>query len=196
MICAEPAGSRTQVVGSSGREAAEAIGRGLSALHPRAAIEAGPGPVRAAVPLGGGTPERVEELLRSCHELGERSQAAIGVSQLREGRPQRRTARPTVRRSTRRRSDERCSARVARSAYSQLGAYRYLVHIAADDAPTDRMRAAVDVLIRVRQPSALSVARHPRALPGGATQRDRKARGRLFIHPNTLRQRLSRGSRS
>ena len=31
--------------------------------------------------------------------------------------------------------------------YSQLGAYRYLVQIAPEDAPHDRMRAAVDLLI-------------------------------------------------
>jgi len=188
MICAEPAGSRTQS-SVEWREAAEAIGRGLSALHPRAAIEAGPGPVRAAVPLGGGTPERVEELLRSCHELGERSQAAIGVSQLRE-------AASEATRAYREAVDATTIGRALLGeggaiAYSQLGAYRYLVHIAADDAPTDRMRAAVDVLIEYdsRRRSALLDTLERYLAERRSVIESARA---LFIHPNTLRQRLAR----
>jgi hypothetical protein len=56
-------------------------------------------------------------------------------------------------------------------AYSQLGAYRYLVHIAAEDAPRDRMRAAVDELIdydRKRRTTRCSLDTLERYLPSGA----------------------------
>jgi DNA-binding PucR family transcriptional regulator len=76
-------------------------------------------------------------------------------------------------------------------AYSQLGAYRYLVHIAADDAPRDRMRTAVDQLIaydRKRRTALLDTLERYLAERRSVIESARA----LFIHPNTLRQRLGR----
>jgi GAF domain-containing protein len=188
MVCAEPAGDREQA-SEEWRRAAEAVGRGLHAHHPHAAIEAGPGVVRAAVPLAGTGTERVEELARTCGELGEQHRASIGLSQLH-------AAAPEAARAYREALDATTIGRAllpqgGAIGYSQLGAYRYLVHIPAEDAPTDRMRAAVDTLIeydRRRRSSLLDT------LERYLTERRsviESARA-LFIHPNTLRQRLAR----
>jgi len=74
-------------------------------------------------------------------------------------------------------------------AYADLGAYRYLVNVEPDEAPRDRSREAVerppsydarrgahlvDTLERFLEPCT-SIATTARV---------------LFIHPNTLRQRL------
>src|SRR5581483_10116103 len=75
--------------------------------------------------------------------------------------------------------------------YSQLGAYRYLVHIPAEDAPSDRMRAAVDTLIDYdsrRQSALLDTLERYLAERRSVIESARA----LFIHPNTLRQRLAR----
>ena len=188
MVCAEPAGGREQSSGDW-RAAAEVIGAGLAALSPRAAIEAGPGPVRAALPLGSQSAQRVEEVLRSCRELGERSGAAIGVSEKRE-RPAEAT------RAFREALDATTIARALLGeggaiAYAELGAYRYLVGIAADEAPRDRMRAAVDELIAYdarRRTALLDTLERYLAERRSVIESARA----LFIHPNTLRQRLAR----
>ncbi len=188
MVCAEPAGEREQAA-VEWREAAEALGRGLSSQHARAAVEAGPGPVRAAIPLGVGRPERVEELMRACEELGRETHAAIGVSHMHN----------VAAEATRAYREALDAATIGRAllreggaiAYSQLGAYRYLVHIPAEDAPRDRMRAAVDGLIAydARRSSALLDTLERYLAERRSVIETARA---LFIHPNTLRQRLAR----
>jgi GAF domain-containing protein len=188
MVCAEPAGTREQGSGEW-RAAAELLGRQLGGLVPRAAIDAGPGPVRALLALGHRRPQRIEELLRVCRELGLEAGAAIGVSEMRDSPGD-------AARAYREAMDATTIGRALLGeggaiAYSQLGAYRYLVHIAADDAPRDRMRAAVDALIdydRRRRTALLDT------LERYLTERRsviESARA-LYIHPNTLRQRLGR----
>jgi GAF domain-containing protein len=188
MVCAEPAGG-LEPASVEWREAAELLGRELSALHPRAAIEAGPGPVRAAVPLGAGRPELADELLRSCLELGRQTKAAIGVSQLHgAGAEAARAYREALDAATIGHALLHDGGAIA---YSQLGAYRYLVHIGADEAPRDRMRQAVDVLIAydIRRRSALLDTLERYLAERRSVIESARA---LFIHPNTLRQRLAR----
>src|SRR5271168_4904679 len=188
MVCAEPAGG-LEPASVEWREAAEILGRGLSGLAPRAAIEAGPGPVRAAVPLGAGRPERAEELLRACQDLGRQNRAAIGVSHVRgSGAEAARAYREALDASTIGRALLHDGGAIA---YSQLGAYRYLVHIGADEAPRDRMREAVDALIAYdnrRRSSLLDTLERYLAERRSVIESARA----LFIHPNTLRQRLAR----
>lgn len=188
MVCAEPAGE-LEPASVEWREAAEVLGRGIAALQPHAAVEAGPGPVRAALPLGAGRPERVEELLRSCEELGRQTRAAIGVSQLRaSGAEAARAYREALDAATIGRALLHDGGAIA---YAQLGAYRYLVHIAAEAAPRDRMREAVDVLIEYdnrRRSSLLDTLERYLAERRSVIESARA----LFIHPNTLRQRLAR----
>lgn len=188
MVCAEPAGGREQSSGDW-RAAAEMVGAGLFSLSPRAAIEAGPGPVRAALPLGSPDPQRVEEVLRTCRELGKQTGAAIGVSERRQ----------TPAQATRAYREALDATTIGRAllgeggaiAYAELGAYRYLVHIAADEAPRDPMRAAVDLLIDYdtrRRTALLDTLERYLAERRSVIESARA----LFIHPNTLRQRLAR----
>lgn len=188
MVCAEPAGGREQSSGEW-RDAAEALGDGLAELTPYAAIEAGPGPVRAVLALGTRRSQQIDELLRSCRELGATTGAAIGVSELRES--------PLDASHAYREALD--AALIGRAliaeggaiSYSQLGAYRYLVHITAEDAPRDRMRAAVDLLIAYdskRRTALLDTLERYLAERRSVIESARA----LFIHPNTLRQRLGR----
>lgn len=188
MVCAEPAGE-LEPASVQWREAAGALGRALAGLAPHAAIEAGPGPVRAAVPLGVGRAERAEQLVRSCHELGAQTGAAIGISQVRSSGAQATHAyREALDAATIGRALLRDGGAIA---YSQLGAYRYLVHIDQGAAPRDRMREAVDVLIDYdnrRRASLLDTLERYLAERRSVIESARA----LFIHPNTLRQRLAR----
>ena len=187
LVCAEPAGGREQASGAW-RATAEGLGRGLAELAPRVAIEAGPGPVRAVLGLGTRRAQRAEEVMRACRELGVRSGAAIGVSELRDE--------PAG--ATRAYREALDAATIGRAllgeggaiAYSQLGAYRYLVHIAPENAPHDRMRGAVDDLIaydRKRRTALLDTLERYLAERRSVIESARA----LFIHPNTLRQRLA-----
>ncbi|HWF35488.1 MAG TPA: GAF domain-containing protein, partial [Solirubrobacteraceae bacterium] len=186
MVCAEPAGGREPSSGDW-RAAAEVVGARLSALSPRAAIEAGPGPVRAALPLG--ALASLEPVLRTCRELGKETGAAIGVSECRETPGE-------AARAYREALDATTIGRALLGdggaiAYSELGAYRYLVRIAADEAPRDRMRAAVDEVIAYdarRRTALLDTLERYLAERRSVIESARA----LFIHPNTLRQRLAR----
>ncbi len=188
MLCAEAARGREQASGEW-RADAEQLGRAIAGLAPRTAIEAGPGPVRALLALGTRRPERIDDVLRSCRELGRQFGAAFGVSELRAEQAE---AAGAYR-------EARDAATIGRAlladggaiAYSELGAYRYLVHISEQDAPHDRMREAVDTLIeydRRRRSALLDTLERYLAERRGVIEAARE----LFIHPNTLRQRLGR----
>ena len=164
-------------------------GRGLAELAPRSAIEAGPGPVRALLAFGSARRGTVDGLLRSARELGQAHGAVIGVSELRDG--------PADAPGAYREAGD--AATIAHAllrdggaiAYSQVGAYRYLVQIGADDAPRDRMRAAVDLLIdydRRRRTALLDTLERYLSERRSVIESARA----LYIHPNTLRQRLGR----
>jgi GAF domain-containing protein len=188
VVCGEPSGGREPGSGEW-REAAEALGRELAQLAPRHAIEAGPGPLRALLALGTRRAEQFEELLRSCRDLGRSVPAALGISEVHSV--------PTdAIRAFREAVDASLIGRALISeggaiAYSELGAYRYLVHIGADDAPRDRMRRAVDLLIAYdnkRRTALLDTLERYLAERRSVIESARA----LFIHPNTLRQRLGR----
>ncbi len=188
IVCAEPAGAREPASGEW-RQAADALGRGLAELAPRSAIEAGPGPVRALLAFGSNRPHGADAVLRECRELGQRNGAAIGVSDLRR----------TPADAAGAYREARDAATIARAlvgdggaiAYSQVGAYRYLVQIAPDDAPRDRVRDAVDRLIaydRKRRTALLDTLERYLSERRSVIESARA----LYIHPNTLRQRLGR----
>ncbi len=188
VVCAEPAGKIDRGSGDW-RATAEAVAAGLVDLAGQSAIEAGPGPVRALLATGTRRTLAAEDALRACRELGRATGASIGVS---EQRSSARDAADAYREAV-------DAAAIGRAlleeggaiAYSEVGAYRYLIHIAADAVPRDRMRAAVELLIdydRRRRTALLDT------LERYLTERRsviESARA-LFIHPNTLRQRLGR----
>jgi GAF domain-containing protein len=188
VLSAQPAGARAQSTGEW-RVAAGAVGRGLAELAPRSAIESGPGPVRALLAFGSARRSAVEGLLRQARELGQAHGAVIGVSEVRDA--------PDDAAGAYREAHD--AATIAHAllrdggaiAYSQVGAYRYLVQIGADDAPRDRMRAAVDLLIdydRRRRTSLLDTLERYLSERRSVIESARA----LYIHPNTLRQRLGR----
>jgi GAF domain-containing protein len=188
IACAEPAGGREQASGEW-RAAAEVLGSGLAGLVPRSAVEAGPGPVRALLALPVRDAHSVERLAVACHDLGRRCGAAIGLGEARQ-------APGEAARAYREALDAATIGRALLAeggaiSYSQLGAYRYLVQIAPEDAPTDRMRAAVDLLIAYdnkRRTALLDTLERYLAERRSVIESARV----LFIHPNTLRQRLGR----
>jgi GAF domain-containing protein len=188
MLCAEPSDGRGQGSGEW-RATAEALGRDVADLAARTAVEAGPGPVRAVIALGTRGPQRIEEVVRACRELGRQSGAAIGLSELHDS--------PAG--SARAYRQARDAAMIGKAllgiggaiGYSEVGAYRYLVHIAEENAPHDRMRAAVDELIaydRKRRTALLDTLERYLAERRSVIESARA----LFVHPNTLRQRLGR----
>jgi DNA-binding PucR family transcriptional regulator len=72
-----------------------------------------------------------------------------------------------------------------------LGAYRYLVHLELDETPHDRYGQAVDELIDYdRRRNAQLVETLERYL--GARCSVAESARTLYIHPNTVRQRLER----
>lgn len=75
--------------------------------------------------------------------------------------------------------------------YEKLGVYRYLARLAGDHAPDERHAAAVAMLVEYdqRRRSQLTVTLERHLAGRGAIATTARA---LFVHPNTLRQRLER----
>ena len=148
-----------------------------------------PGPRRARARLTPSPADRATDARRAASSASV-GDAAIGVSELHEGPADAsRAYREAVDAATIGRALLGDGGAIA---YSQVGAYRYLVHIAAEDAPHDRMRAAVDRLIdydRKRRTALLDTLERYLAERRSVIESRPRA---LFIHPNTLRQRLGR----
>ena len=75
--------------------------------------------------------------------------------------------------------------------YEQLGAYKYLAEPRPDETPRDRHWTAVEALLhhdRQRRTALLDTLEEYLALRGSVAETART----LYIHPNTLRQRLAR----
>src|SRR4051794_6544620 len=162
----------------------------LRRLAPGALCDTGRESLRALLPLRAGSADADrEELERALQELGSAERVAVGISTLRRGVSE-------GQRSMREAAD---AAHIARAlvrgggalAYGDLGAYKYLVRLPLDEAPHDVHCEAVERLMEYDH-------RRRAQLVGTLEQylRDRRsvattARA-LFIHPNTLRQRLER----
>jgi GAF domain-containing protein len=188
LVCAEPAGGR-DTSASDWQSTAESLGQALGQLIPRAAVEAGPGPVRALLPLEVSSRERLDDVLRDCRQLGRAHGAVLGLAGLRDS-----TAEGV--RAFREAVD---AAKIGQAllgdggavSYGELGAYRYLVHIDAEHTPRDRMREAVDTLIeydRRRRTALLDTLERYLSERQSVIESARQ----LYVHPNTLRQRLGR----
>jgi GAF domain-containing protein len=162
----------------------------LRRLAPGALCDAGRESLRALLPLrpGAGDGEQAE-LDQALHEIGAAERVLVGVSGARRGIAE-------GDRSLREAAD---AAQIARAlvrgggalAYADLGAYKYLVRLPLDEAPQDRHWEAVQRLMdydRRRRSQLVSTLEQ--------YLRDRRSNAvtarALFIHPNTLRQRLDR----
>ena len=161
----------------------------LRRLYPRAFFDSRHDWVRAIAPLPTASAAAVERLRQGCEELAQSAGVVVGLSDVDRGAA-----------SSRRRMREAAdAARIGRSlvgdggavSYEGLGAYKYLVHLELEDAPHDRYRGSVEELIEYdRRRGARLVETLERFLADrGSVAASARA---LYIHPNTVRQRLER----
>ena len=161
----------------------------LGRLYPRAFFDSRHDWVRAIAPLTTANAAAVERLRQGCEELAREEGVVVGLSDVDRGAA-----------SARRRMREAADAsRIGRSlvadggavSYEGLGAYKYLVHLEMDDAPHDRYRLSVEELLQYdRRRGARLVETLERFLADrGSVAASARA---LYIHPNTVRQRLER----
>jgi len=161
----------------------------LRRLYPRAFFDSRHDCLRAIAPLPTAGATEVDRLRTSCEQLARDAGFVVGLSDVDRGAA-----------SSRRRMREAAdAARIGRSlaaqggavSYEGLGAYKYLVHLELDDAPHDRYRQSVEELIDYdRRRGARLVETLERFLADrGSVAASARA---LYIHPNTVRQRLER----
>jgi GAF domain-containing protein len=161
----------------------------LQRLYPRAFFDARHDGLRALVPLPTDDPTAAEALWRASDELAREQGLEIGLSEVDRGAA-------SARRRIREAAD---AARIGRSlaveggavSYGQLGAYRYLVHLELDETPNDRYGHAVGELIEYDARRNSQLVETLERYLGSRCSVAASARG-LFIHPNTVRQRLDR----
>lgn len=176
--------------GSPWPELAARVQARLGRLYPRALFEEGHDALRALLPLPSATTE--SDLWHAVDELAREEGLNVGVSDADRGAA-------SAKRRMREAAD---AARIAHSlvaeggavSYQQLGAYRYLVHLERDDTPHDRYGQAVEALMEYdgrRKARLVETLEH---YLGCRCSIAASARG-LFIHPNTVRQRLERVER-
>jgi GAF domain-containing protein len=181
----------SQVAGANGwPDRAARFEASLRRLAPGSLLEIGDRGLRALVPLPYGTDDQSwTRLQESLDELGRSEELAIGLSDPRAG-----LAGGHV--GLREAADAARIARALRPAggalpYAGLGAYKYLVRLPAGEAPRDRHFEAVQALVeydRRRRSSLVSTLAEYLANRCSVSTSARA----LYIHPNTLRQRLAR----
>jgi GAF domain-containing protein len=161
----------------------------LRRLYRRAFFDARHDGLRALVPLAGADPDTVAQLSRSCDELAREVGLYVGLSSADRGAA-------GARRRMREAAD---AARIGRSlagggeaiSYEELGAYRYLVHLELDEAPHDRYGEAVEALLAYDARRSAQLVETLERFLGSRSSVAASARA-LYIHPNTVRQRLDR----
>jgi sugar diacid utilization regulator len=168
---------------------AERVEARVRRLFPDALCDAGRDSLRALLPLQSGEPgDAFASLCESLRQLGAAEKVLVGVAEPRRG----------VSEGRRGLSEAADSVQIARAllrgggalAYRDLGVYRYLVRLPPGEAPDDRHHEAVARLLEYDR------KRRSELVPTLEQYlRDRRsittARA-LYIHPNTLRQRLER----
>jgi GAF domain-containing protein len=170
-------------------EVAARVQARLERVYRRAFFDVRHDGLRALVPLPADDADAVEQLFRECDELAREHGLDVGLSDVDRGAA-------SARRRMREAAD---AASIGRSlaaeggavSYAQLGAYRYLVHLELDETPQDRYRQAVDELIeydRRRNAQLVETLEH---FLGARCSVAASARN-LYIHANTVRQRIDR----
>jgi DNA-binding PucR family transcriptional regulator len=169
---------------------AERLEAAFRRLVPGALCDADADHVRALLPLAGAANEHeLGRLDTELAALGEQAMVAIGRSNVHDM--------PTGGPSALREAAD--AARVAHSLlaeggsmpYRELGPYRYLVHLAAEDPPPDPYLDAVGEIARydTRRGSQLLLTLEQYLADRRSVTETARA---LMVHPNTLRQRLDR----
>jgi GAF domain-containing protein len=159
-------------------------------LYPRAFFDARHDGLRVLVPVP--TDTAGGELRDAVDEIARAEGLNVGLSDVDRGPA-------SARRRMREASD---AASIARSlsaeggavAYDELGAYRYLVHLEPGDTPHDRYGQAVEALMEYDERRNARLVETLERYLGARCSVAASARA-LYIHPNTVRQRLDRVER-
>ena len=161
----------------------------LRRLGWRAYFDTRPDRVRALAKPPSGQADAIEKLRAACEPLGRDEGLVIGLSEVDRGAA-------SARRRLREAAD---AARIGSSlvaeggavSYEQLGAYRYLVHMELDEAPRDRYRQSVEKLSEydAKRGARLVETLEQFLADRGSVSASARA---LYVHPNTVRQRLDR----
>jgi GAF domain-containing protein len=150
-------------------------------------FDAGRDGLRAVILLPG--PDAAERLVDACDAVAGAEQIVIGVSAPGRGIAESRQALREAARAV----QIALTLRPGGGAlgYEQLGAYKYLVDLRLEESPRDRHWTAVEALLahdRQRRTSLLDTLEEYLARRRSVADTART----LYIHPNTLRQRLAR----
>lgn len=162
----------------------------LRALLPSALVDVRPEGARVLVTLPADDKERrAAEIHEACDRLARDGKVVIGLSRISQGMTESAMALREARDASRIGRALRGPGAALR--HDQLGAYRYLVHLDLEKAPHDDYWRAVEALIeydarrRTRLVDTLEqYLRDRRSIAASARA--------LYIHPNTVRQRLER----
>lgn len=165
-------------------------GARIRRLEPRAIYEAGARSAYALISLSGPTAtlEQLARLDREFRKIAAQEEVVVGRSEVRAGRPD-------VRRSLDEASAAAMTAQTLPGAgalsHSELGVYTYLVRLARTELPRDRFIDGVERLIEYDARRRAELVRTLEQYLQKGRRISATARG-LYIHPNTLRQRLDR----
>jgi GAF domain-containing protein len=181
--------ARADADGPPWPELAARVQARLRRLYRRAFFDARHDSLRALVPFPAANGEGLEQLAEACDHIGRELGVEIGLSGADRGAS-------SARRRMREAAD---AARIGASLaggggaifYEQLGAYRYLVHLELEEAPHDRYGQAVDALIEYDARRNAQLVETLESYLGARCSVAASARA-LYIHPNTVRQRLER----
>jgi GAF domain-containing protein len=175
--------------GAGFSELPDELEAGLRRAGGRVVLDSRPDQLRALVPIVSAGAEQVERVRSTCEPLARERGLIIGLSEVDRGAA-------SARRRMREAGD---AARIGSSlvaeggavSYEQLGAYRYLVHLELEDAPRDRYRSSIEKLIAYdqRRGSRLVETLEQYLADRGSVTTSARA---LYVHPNTVRQRLER----
>jgi GAF domain-containing protein len=149
-------------------------------------LDAGVESLRGVVLLVG---EATEPVVQLCDQVAVAEHVALGVSAVGRGSE-------NARRGLREAADAAAIGQALRPqggalGFDDLGVYRYLVHLDLDEPPRDRHWAGVEALLehdRRRHTALLETLEQYLSRRRSVVETARA----LFIHPNTLRQRLAR----
>lgn len=170
-------------------EAAARVQAKLRRLYSRTAFDPRHDRLRVLVPLVSAERSTTTRLHETCTALAEEEGLIVGMSEVDRGDG-----------GTRSREREAAdAARMGRSlaprggvvAYEQLGAYRYLLHLELADAPEDRYRQAIDELLAYDRRRRTRLVETLERYLSDRCNVTASARA-LYVHPNTVRQRLAR----
>ncbi|HSI80040.1 MAG TPA: GAF domain-containing protein [Solirubrobacterales bacterium] len=170
-------------------ESAARIQARLRKLHSRAAFDPRHDRLLALVPVGSTGTSSTERLREACAQLAEDEELVVGMSEVADGNGG--TSARVRQAADAARMGRSLAPRGGVVAYDQLGAYRYLVHFELADAPEDRYHRALSELAAYDRRRRTHLVETLERYLGDRCSVTASARA-LYVHPNTVRQRLDR----